>query len=310
MPRSSNSQDPQRRGARQTRDAACAATASFEQVPAAADASFGVFTYDRPRFERGWHYHPEAELTLILESSGRRFVGDHIGSFEPGDLVLLGPNVPHVWRNEPLPLPRRQRARSIYVHFRSAWLDGTREMHELRDIRGLLARASQGVSFTGPAREHAARDMERLVGMCGLRRLLAFLELLQGLAESSGAEPLASAGFAPALDRFTCERIRKIHRHVYQNFRSGIAHHDLARLAGLSPAALSKFFRRATGRTLTEFINEVRVGEAARRLLDTTANVSEIAYASGFESLAHFNTTFRRIKQVNPSRFRQLRRLP
>lgn len=311
MPRSDNSKNPHRDGGRQPRGPACSATASFEQVPTATDESFGVFMYDRPRFERGWHFHPEAELTLILESSGRRFVGDHIGTFEPGDLVLLGPNLPHMWRNETLLLPRRQRARSIYMHFWSAWLDGTKEsLYELHDIRDLLGRASQGLSFTGPAREYAARELERLVGMSGLRRLLGFLELLQGLAESSGAEPLASAGFAPELDRFTCERIRRIHRHVYQNFSSAIAHQDLARLAGLSPAALSKFFRRTTGRTLTEFINEVRVGEAVRRLLDTTANVSEIAYASGFESLAHFNATFRRIKQVNPSRFRQLHDRP
>ena len=289
--------------------AAISATARFEDVQPAADASFGVFIYDRPCFERGWHYHPEAELTLIQESSGRRFVGDHIGSFEPGDLVLLGPNLPHTWRNETVPVPRHGRARSIYVQFHRAWLEETTELlPELHAIRKLLARAAQGLGFTGPEREAAARRMIRLPKLCGLRRLMAFWELLHGLAESGGGEPLSSAGFAPVLDDLVCERIRKIHKHVYANFRSGIAHQDLARLAGLSPAALSKFFRRTTGRTLTEFINELRVGEAARLLIDTTDNVSEIAYASGFESLAHFNTTFRHLKQVNPSRFREFHR--
>lgn len=296
---------------RETSSGGCSATARFEEVPPATDASFGVFSYDRPCFERGWHYHPEAELTLIQESSGRRFVGDHIGAFEPGDLVLLGPNLPHTWRTETEPLPGGGRARSIYVHFRSAWLEETAELlPELLEIRKLLARASRGLLFSGPARERAARELARLLEWSGLRRLVSFLELLNDLAESGGGEPLSSAGFAPVLDDLACERIHKIHKHVYQCFRSGIAHQDLARLAGLSPAALSKFFRRTTGRTLTEFINEVRVGEVARMLIDTTHNVSEIAYGCGFESLANFNSTFRRLKQVNPSRFRELHRKP
>jgi AraC-like DNA-binding protein len=294
---------------RETSGGGCSATARFEEVPPATDASFGVFSYDRPCFERGWHYHPEAELTLIQESSGRRFVGDHIGAFEPGDMVLLGPNLPHTWRTETESLPGARRARSIYVHFRSDWLEETADLlPELLEIRKLLARASRGLLFSGPERERAARELARLLEWSGLRRLVSFWELLNDLAESGGGEPLSSAGFAPVLDDLACERIHKIHKHVYQCFRSGIAHQDLARLAGLSPAALSKFFRRTTGRTLTEFINEVRVGEVARMLIDTTHNVSEIAYACGFESLANFNSTFRRLKQVNPSCFRELHR--
>ncbi len=285
------------------------ATARYEEVVAGADASFGVLIYDRPSFERGWHYHPEAELTLIEESSGSRFVGDHIGNFGPGDLILLGKNLPHTWRNDAAALRQATRARSIYVQFRSGWLEASAGLlPELGEVRKLLARAARGLSFTGPAREQAALQMRRLPELSGLRRLTAFWELLDELAGADGSEALSSAGFAPMLDELTSERIRKIHKHVYSNFRGGIAHQDLARLAGLSPAALSKFFRRTTGRTITEFVNEVRVGEAARLLIDTSGNVSEIAYASGFESLAHFNSTFRAIKQLNPSRFRELHR--
>jgi AraC-like DNA-binding protein len=270
-----------------------------------------VFSYDQPCFERGWHYHPEAELTLILESSGRRFVGDHIGAFDAGDLVLLAPNLPHAWRNDPAAGPRGGRARSIYVQFRVEWLaESAAVLPELQPLRKLLARAARGLRFTGGEREVAASAIRRLPEMAGMRRLLAFGELLAGLAESGGGEPLASSGFSPVLDDLACTRVRKIHQHVFEHFRDGIVHQDLARLAGLSPAALSKFFRRTTGRTITEFINEVRVGEAARRLIDTADNVSEIAYAAGFESLAHFNSTFRRLKGVAPSRFRELHRKP
>lgn len=306
-----NSETGVAKPAREAGGGTCSTSARFEEVPPAADASFGVFSYDRPCFERGWHYHPEAELTLIQEGSGRRFVGDHIGYFEPGDLVLIGPNLPHTWRTESVPLPGHGRARSLYVHFRSGWLEETsRCLPELHEIRKLLARAAQGLGFTGPEREPAARALQRLPGLSGLRRLTVFLELLNGLAESGGGEPLSGAGFAPLLDEWSCERIHKIHKHVYENFRGGIAHQDLARLVGLSPAALSKFFRRTTGRTITAFINEVRVSEVARLLIDSSDSVTEIAYASGFESLAHFNSTFRHLKQLNPSRFRELHRKP
>ncbi|MEI7954540.1 MAG: cupin domain-containing protein, partial [Verrucomicrobiota bacterium] len=214
MPRSRKTDEATADGPRQVCGAACCATARFEEVPAAADASIGVVSYDRPRFERGWHYHPEVELTLILESSGQRFVGDHIGNFEPGDLVLLGGNIPHVWRSDPLALPKRQRARSIYVHFRSAWLEGLAgDLHEFQEIGCLLEQAARGLCFGGPGCGQVAREMERLPGLSGMRRLLALLALLQSLAEAGGGVPLSSAGFSPVLDHRAGERIRKIHCH-------------------------------------------------------------------------------------------------
>lgn len=282
-------------------------TARFEEVCPAAESSFGVYSYDRPFFERGWHYHPEAELTLIEESSGRRFVGDQIDGFGPGDLVLLGPNLPHAWRNETVPLPRGERARSIYVHFNTRWLEALAALiPELGEIRKLLGRATRGIRFTGPERDVAAARLKQLRSLSGLRRVTLFLEVLQSLAEARAGEALSSPGFAPVLDKSSGDRIRRIHRYVYENFESGIRHPDLARTVGLSPAALSKFFHRVTGHTITEFVNEVRIGKAARLLIDTDKNVSEIAYASGFDSLAHFNATFRRLKQVPPMQFRKL----
>jgi AraC-like DNA-binding protein len=280
--------------------------ARFEEVPDLAGHSLGVFRYERPRFERGWHYHPEAELTLILESSGTRLVGDHIGDFAPGDLVLLGPNLPHVWRTDRPPTRGGGRARSIYVHFHAEWFTQITLLPELDDVRKLLARAGRGLWFGGASRDEAARRIEALHGCHGLRRLTAFWELLQILAEAQMVVPLSSVGFAPVLDEAAGARIRRVHQYVYEHFRTGIVHADLARAAGMSPSALSKFFRRTTGRTITEFITEVRVGEAARCLIDTDDYVSEIAFAAGFESLAHFNSVFRRLKQMNPSRFREL----
>lgn len=283
--------------------------ASFEGVVSPADASFALMTYDNPTFERGWHFHPEAELTLILESSGRRFVGDHIGDFGPGDLVLLGPGLPHAWRNQGPPRSGGPRARSLCIQFPARWFDARgAPWPELREVMDLLDRAGRGLCFTGPVRAEAGRMMEALPGLHGLRRLTAFLEILQVLAEAPGLEPLASPGFTPMVDDCACERVRRIQAHVFAHFRSEIDHGELARLACLTPCALSRFFHRTTGRTITEFVHEVRVAEAARLLIDTDSNISEIAFATGFGNLSHFNETFRRLKAVNPTRYRELHR--
>jgi len=284
------------------------ALARFEEVRLREGSSIAVNTYDEPCFERGWHYHPEAEITLIVESSGQRFVGDHIAPFEPGDLVLIGPNLPHSWRNQQQPLPTGRRARSIYVQFDAGRFHGElAQAPEFDAIRGLLGKAARGLHFTGPARDAAARQLESLAGSHGLRRLTAFLDMLHGLAESHAGEPLSSEGFVPVVDEAASERIRKIHHLVFVRFAGEIPHHEIARLVGLNPSALSHFFRRTTGRTITEFIHEVRIGQAVRMLIDTPLNVSEIAYACGFGSLSNFNNVFRRLKGISPSDFRRLR---
>ena len=287
---------------------ATAGVARFEEVSPTADASFGVFTYDQPTFERGWHYHPQAELTLILAGTGTRFVGDHIGSFAAGDLVLLGPNLPHSWRTSDSPAPPEANSRSVYVHFSAAAFSGPlADFPEMRGIRQVLARAARGLHFSDPVRTLVMADMTRLADLPALDRLLGFWKILDTLAQDPAAVALSSAGFAPSLDEQTSDRISRIHQHVFAHFERDISHQELARLVCLTPSALSHFFRRNTGRTLTEFINEVRVGQAARLLIDTALNVSEIAFACGFSNLSHFNATFRSLKGVNPTGYRASR---
>lgn len=278
-----------------------AGAARFEEVPQSPDCSLGVFAFDKPAFERGWHYHPEAELTLILDGSGTRFVGDHMAAFGPGDLVLIGPNLPHTWRGG----GKDGRSRSIYVHFRSDLFERQLGLlPELEGIRRLLRRAVRGLQVRGPVRDAAAARLACLEPLPPLERLLEFTAILERIARDETVVELSSPGFEPMLDEATSERIHRIHQHVFAHFTGEVSHTTLARLAGLSPSALSHFFKRNTGRTLTRFINEVRTGHAARLLIDTSLNVSEIAYACGFANLSHFNATFRQLKGTNPTAFR------
>lgn len=276
--------------------------ARFEDVIPDESHSFRVFEYKGPGFKRGWHYHPEVELIVFLESSGPLFVGDHMGSYGPGEVLLFGANLPHELRYVNGPV------RCLWIHFSMDWFtDSLGDLPECSAVSRLLAQAARGLRFDG---ETAARVTERLVRMPaldGVPYLIGFLEIMGCLAACSEVKTLSSAGFTPALDDHASARVQKIHEYVFSHFKDDIDHGELARLVGLSRSALSHFFRRTTGRTLTDFINEVRIGHACQLLINTKLNVSEIAFACGFESLSHFNNIFRRSKTLNPTQFRAQR---
>ncbi len=300
MPFSSSLPSTRRTGAA----ALPSAIARLEDVTPDESRSFRVFEYKGPGFKRGWHYHPEVELIVFLESTGPLFVGDHIGTYGPGEVLLLGPNLPHELRFIQGPV------RCLWIHFGLDWFADTfGDLPECATALRLLSQSARGLRFGGKTSDDVTARLCRLSGLSGMPYLVGFLEVLDRLAVSTEVKTLSSAGFTPVVDEHASARIQKIHEYVFTHFKDEIDHAELARAVGLSRSALSHFFRRTTGRTITDFINEVRIGHACQMLISTKLNVSEIAYACGFESLSHFNNTFRRIKALSPKIFRQERAL-
>lgn len=275
-----------------------------------ASHSFACRQFDSPGFTTPWHFHPEYELTLIVESRGQRFVGDSIAPFEPGDLVLLGPNLPHCWLNlPPVALPS-ERARSVVVQFSGdllgrGWLDSP----EMARIDALLReRAPRGVRFSGGAAARLSERLRRLPDLDGLDRLLELLKLLDALAKlpRRAAVALASEGFLPALNLEQAGRLERVCRFVHQNFQGPIRQTQAAALAHLSPEAFSRFFRQKTGRTFVDYLNDVRVGEACRLLIGQDAlGVTDICYGCGFGNLSNFNRHFRLRHGMAPREYRR-----
>jgi AraC-like DNA-binding protein len=176
---------------------------------------------------------------------------------------------------------------------------------EMAGVRNLLLRARRGLHFTGKTRDAAAAIMTRMPASKGVDRLLALLNLFKLLNESAGARVLSSPGFSPLLDEFASERINRAYKFIFENFATPIRHEEIARGAGMSLSAFGHYFKRVTGRTLTDFINDVRVGHASRLLIETDQPVSEIAYESGFESLSNFNLRFRKLTGTSPKEYRR-----
>jgi len=280
--------------------------ADFELIPRSQLNSFAVREFKVPAFSSPWHFHPECELTCIVQSIGKRFVGDSLARFGPGDLVLLGANLPHYWRNDAPAQTPANHAHSLVVHFREECF-GTEflSLPELAEVRKLLLRARRGLVITGATKSEVKAQMLRLKGESGLGAVIGLLNILKILSESDEKQPLSSPGFTAFVDEFASERINKAYQYVFKRFAEALDHQEIARTAGMSLSAFCHYFKRVTGRTLSDFIKEVRIGHARKLLMETDATVAETAYASGFESLSNFNRQFLEVSGTSPKVFRQ-----
>ena len=280
--------------------------ADFEKVPLRGGESFAYREFRLPRFPSPWHFHPEVELTYVVNSRGQRFVGDSIEAFDAGDLVLIGSNLPHYWRSYSEARAPAEFAHSLVIQFYADFL-GERFLAapEVRPVASLLRRAARGIRFSGNVRDRAAEVIRRLGSMEGPARLAALIGVLGDLAASKEGRYLSTPGFTPNLDDQASERISRCHRYVFGNLDTGIRLEEAAHEAGMSPGAFCRYFRKVTGKTFFDFVNEIRTGQACRLLIETDGNVTDICYASGFSSVSNFNRRFRERLGVSPRDYRK-----
>ncbi len=273
----------------------------LERIPLSGPASLTVREFRRRAFDDPWHEHPEVELTWILKGSGTRHVGDSVEPFRAGDFCLLGSNLPHAWISR----GGRGGVLSLVVQFDpSRWGDVWLHLPEFAGIADLFARASRGLWFDAGTVRRLRRKLP--VGAGPLRRFTALLEILDALAAHPGARALA---LAPRARRAAGDaRLGRVLAYLSGRAGEPVSQAEAAAKISLSPAAFSRFFRRAVGKTFQAYVNDMRLGEACRRLLETDAPVGEIAFASGFGNLSNFNRAFRMARGMPPLAFRRCAR--
>lgn len=277
----------------------------LETTPQSSLESFHCEVVRGSGYGARWHFHPEVQLTLVLKSSGYRIIGDNISPLLPGDLVLVGASLPHVWHQEESPRKKGDAVHAIVVRFREDFL-GNHFLHspEMEPVRRLFKRSARGLCVTGPTRDRTADLMRELAGEQGLGRLLKLLEIAKVLADSKDLQPIASANFSPELRDSDTPRMQRVMRYIHDHLDQVIDREDVARCAALSEGAFSRFFKTRTGKTLPQYINELRIGNACARLRDADAKVADIALGCGFENLANFNRQFRAITGMSPREYR------
>lgn len=274
--------------------------AAYLGVTASADASWRYHIDTGPAFEFTWGFHHEYELYLITHGTGHRLVGDSIETYQPGDLVLIGAGLPHTYVSE----PGSTHNKAVSLMFAPDFLGGSLwDYREFEGITELLHEARRGLAFT---RSTAAlhHDLVTLGGLPGARRTITLLATLQTLAEDGHRRPLASPGFSPTADYTARRRIDTICRHLESNYTEDVTLTTVADLVCMSPPALSKFFRRAMGRTLTDYLNELRLAAACRLLIDTDDPISKIAHEAGYKNLSYFNRRFKERHHAAPRDYR------
>jgi AraC-like DNA-binding protein len=279
----------------------------LEKVTQPEDTSFHLHVRNSRTFQYFWHRHPEYELTLIQQGRGRRFVGDSIADYGDGDLVLVGSNLPHTWSCETMPRSRRHQA--VVAHFTPDFLGpGLFNQREFKSIGALLERSNRGLQFHEPTREAIGRRLGALADREPFERVLELLAILHELARSRSARPLASAGYryTPTSNNPSPRHIDKICEYIHQHFTDGVGEAEVARYAHMSPSAFSRSFRKLTGRTFKNYLNELRVGRACHLLRETERPIMQICLDSGFANLSNFNRRFVALKNVTPRDYRKV----
>lgn len=284
--------------------------ASFEVLRPATGHSFIVSVFDESGFKAPFHFHPEYELTLITAGSGKRYIGSHMAGFVPGDLVLLGPNLPHCWKLEPADAP----AASIVIQFAADCLgQDFFSSPELNAIQRLLDSSHCGIHFpysgdhlrTSPAQRIHALVAEQ----SDFRRLIGLLELLQELAHEKDNVLLDTSGMTAGLTPADRERIHPIFAYVVENFKGPVSLEKAAAIAGMSPNAFCRYFRKITRKTFMETVIRHRLDHAMRQLIQTNDPISTICFDSGFGDISHFYKIFRSRMHISPLNYRRKFRL-
>ena len=251
-----------------------------------------------------WHFHDEYELHLITATSGKAFVCDWIGPFQPGHLVLCGPRLPHNWVS--LDLPEGGVAeRDLVIQFRHEPIAHAAEMiPELAEVMPLLERARHGIEFFGLS-ERAHAHWLSVKHARGMQRFAAFCDFLAELSRCTDYRLLSNVQMQGEDDAAGLEQINAIVDRITSDVAQPLSAGDLAAELGMSESRFSRFFRRATGNTFTDFVNRVRVNRACQLLMETDRLVTHICYEVGFNNVANFNRRFLEIKGMTPSEFRR-----
>lgn len=252
-----------------------------------------------------WHHHPEFELTMTLNSRGQRFIGDHIGSYDDGDLVLVGPNLPHSWCSA-AKVEETAPHVALVMWFLPQWaapIGGV--FTELRAVAAMLARAGTGLKFSDAASADARPLIEALFALPPDERLIQLLRVLALLSRDAEAEPLASP-LAHAADKGADRgRIDRVLDHVHRRYAERLSLDALADIAALSPSGLHRLFLRHTGQSVTGYLARLRIGAACALLSGGDRPIATIAADVGYDSLANFNRQFKAQRAVTPRQYRQ-----
>ncbi len=263
---------------------------------------------DRPHFTYPWHFHSEYEIVYVIDGSGNRFVGDNIESFRSGDFVLLGSNLPHFWKSDEFyhQSERENNVKYVVIHFSNVFFDnGVWEFPEFQRIRDMLQRSSRGVFFSAEVSKLAEEKIFKVLNSKGLDRVIHTLGLLQLLSKAEDYRLLAGELYQFELHKYIDDRFSKVLHYLNSSYLRKIELKEVAAVANLHPSAFCRYFKEKSSKSLSEFVNDLRIGYACRLIMEGRMSISQICFESGFNNLSNFNRSFKRQTGFTPSAYYQ-----
>ena len=278
------------------------------KIPYGTDHSFGIRKEMTPNINNRWHYHPEVELIHFHIGSGTQFVGDHISEFEPGDIVLVGSNLPHFWKYSDGYFDEQAsiNSYSTVIHFFENFI-GERFLHlpEARHIKALLEKAKRGVILKGASAHKIGQRIEGIYQSQGIDRVLGLIACLSEFAICQDTTILTSLGFKYDFPESENKRINAIYNFSFNNFHRKIRQSEVAEIAGMTSNSFCRYFKYHTGKTYSAFLLEIRIGYACKLLIVNKTNVKQICYESGFNNFSCFHQYFKKITGKTPQNYQK-----
>ena len=260
-----------------------------------------VVKAQRLDFKSAYHYHPEYELIWTIKSKGRRFIGNHITPYQPGELIFLGKNIPHCWITN-------EYSEQIVVQMKEDFLGmDFLNTPECQAIKNMLKESYRGLEFFGDTKARIQKKMELLYHQRegSFQRLMQLLDILSDLAESQEFEYLSMEEYRTAYNHKEFERIQIIYDYIHNHYKFDLSIDKAAKLIYLTKSAFCKFIKRKTKKTFTQIVNEVRLGKATELLIETDKSIMQICYEVGYNDPSYFFRQFSKVIGASPKQFRE-----
>lgn len=280
----------------------------FQELPFPVDSHIHYYIEDLPHFIVPWHYHPAIEIMYIISGTGTRFVGDHLEGYAEGDVCMIGPQLPHEWRNDEIYFNKESdlRATCICLFFKKEIFESNLiRLPEMTNIRDLIERSRRGLKFVGESKKRIADFIGQSARNTGARKVIDLLTLLEMMATTEEYEILASVGFTESVNSDDFERFNKVYKYMIAHFTETIKLGEVAELVGLTPTAFCRYFKERTKKTFVEYLNDMRIGHAKKLLIEGKKKISTISMESGFNNLSNFISQFKKSTNMLPSDFQK-----
>ncbi|MBN2522255.1 MAG: helix-turn-helix domain-containing protein [Bacteroidales bacterium] len=283
-------------------------TEILEQIKMKPDESFFIGVFQDTIDKSIWHYHQEYELSFITEGTGKRIVGDSIEEFYPGDLIFIGPRLPHVWipENPEINFSSGRTLESVYMLFNETIVPPPLiSLPEFTQVRKAMLLSERGIKITGDTLMEVSEIMLQLPYLDKFTRLINFYRIMKIIGGSNSLEMLASEDYMKTRFESKNERIIKIHEYLMKNYREDIDLNSIAGLVNMAPGSVCRFFKTLTGTTIFEYVNKIKTDYACKMLMNTDLHITDISYDCGFNNLSHFNKQFKNHCGKTPTEFRK-----